>query len=214
MTGHARSSRAWLPVGAGPGADQDKAMDTNPSRTGQTGRRSDDPVVTGLVTRARNGDKQAWDALVERHAPLIWSICGRHRLADADAEDVAQSVWLKLVDQLGRIRDPAALPGWLDTTTRRECDRILRAAPGPHGARYLPDAATAPDHHPQAAGPELVNAERHAALREAFASCPPVASNCSPCSPKTLRYRMPRSARDWASQWAASARDAAAAWTN
>jgi hypothetical protein len=34
----------------------------------------DDPVVTDLVTRARNGDKQAWDALVERYAPLIWSI--------------------------------------------------------------------------------------------------------------------------------------------
>ena len=38
-----------------------------------------DPVVTDLVTRARNGDKQAWDALVERYAPLIWSICRRHR---------------------------------------------------------------------------------------------------------------------------------------
>jgi hypothetical protein len=34
----------------------------------------DDPVVTDLVTTARNGDKQAWDALVERYAPLVWSI--------------------------------------------------------------------------------------------------------------------------------------------
>ena len=34
----------------------------------------DDPVVTDLMTRARNGDKQAWDALVERYAPLMWSI--------------------------------------------------------------------------------------------------------------------------------------------
>jgi RNA polymerase sigma factor (sigma-70 family) len=147
-------------------------MDTNPSRTGQTGRRSGDPVVTGLVTRARNGDRQAWDALVERYAPLIWSICRRRRLADADAENVAQSIWPQLVYQLGRIRDPAALPGWLATTTWRECDRILRAAPGPHGVRYLPDAATIPDHDPQAAGHELVEAERHAALREAFASLP------------------------------------------
>ena len=30
---------------------------------------SDDPSVTDLVTRARNGDKQAWDALVERYRP-------------------------------------------------------------------------------------------------------------------------------------------------
>jgi hypothetical protein len=39
---------------------------------------STDQPATDLVTRARNGDKQAWDALVERYAPLIWSICRRH----------------------------------------------------------------------------------------------------------------------------------------
>src|SRR5260370_40419673 len=81
----------------------------------------DDPQVTDLVTRARKGDQQAWDAIVERYAPLIWSICRRYRLSDADAEDVGQIVWLRLVDQLDNLRDPAALPGWLVTTTRREC---------------------------------------------------------------------------------------------
>ena len=84
--------------------------------------------VTGLVTRARNGDAQAWDALVERYAPLIWSICRRHRLEAADAADASQNVWLHLVDHLGNLRDPAALPGWLATTARRECGRVLRAA--------------------------------------------------------------------------------------
>ena len=44
--------------------------------------------VTDLVTRAKNGEQQAWDALVERYAPLIWSICRRYRLEAADAEDV------------------------------------------------------------------------------------------------------------------------------
>jgi Sigma-70 region 2 len=72
----------------------------------------DDPAVAELVSRARNGDNQAWDAIVERYAPLIWSICRRHRLGDADAQDVGQRVWLQLVDQLHRLRDPAALPGW------------------------------------------------------------------------------------------------------
>ena len=79
----------------------------------------DDPVVTDLVARSKNGDTQAWDALVERYAPLIWSICRRYRLCGADADDVGQSVWLRLVDQLDKIRDPAALPGWLATTTQR-----------------------------------------------------------------------------------------------
>jgi DNA-directed RNA polymerase specialized sigma24 family protein len=67
-------------------------------------------VVADLVTRARTGDKQAWDTLVERYAALIWSICCRYRLG-ADAEDISQSVWLRLVGQLGKVRDPAALPG-------------------------------------------------------------------------------------------------------
>ena len=42
----------------------------------------DDPAVVHLATRASNGDSQAWDALVERYAPLIWSICRRYRLGD------------------------------------------------------------------------------------------------------------------------------------
>jgi RNA polymerase sigma factor (sigma-70 family) len=147
-------------------------MVTNPSLTDDADRRRDDPVVTDLVTRARNGDRQAWDALVERYAPLIWSICRRHRLGDADAGDVGQSVWLKLVDQLGTLRDPAALPGWLATTTRRECGRIVRAARGPHNAGYPRDAQTIPDDQAQTAMQELLVAERHAALRETYSHLP------------------------------------------
>ena len=60
---------------------------------------------------------------MERYAPLIWSICRRHRLGDADAGDVGQSVWLKLVGQLGSLRDPAALPGWLATCRQHAAAR-------------------------------------------------------------------------------------------
>jgi RNA polymerase sigma factor (sigma-70 family) len=131
-----------------------------------------DPVVTDLVTRARSGDKQAWDALVERYASLIWSICRRHRLAGADADDVGQSVWLQLVEHLDKIRDPAALPGWLATTTRRECARVLRPVRGPQAAGYAVDAETIPDDQAQMAEQQVLVSERHAALREAFAHLP------------------------------------------
>jgi RNA polymerase sigma factor (sigma-70 family) len=132
----------------------------------------DGVVVTDLVTRARTGDKQAWDTLVERYAPLIWRICGRHRLG-ADAEDISQSVWLRLVGQLDKIRDPAALPGWLATTTRRECLRVLGAAQGPLADGYVVDAEAIPDEQARTAEEELLVAERHAALREAFRDLPP-----------------------------------------
>jgi RNA polymerase sigma factor (sigma-70 family) len=88
----------------------------------------DDPTVTALVARAAGGDQSAWDEIVERYAPLVWSICRRYRLDRADADDVAQNVWLRLVEQLSALREPAALPGWLGTTTQRECLRVLRVS--------------------------------------------------------------------------------------
>jgi RNA polymerase sigma factor (sigma-70 family) len=132
----------------------------------------DDPCVVDLVTRARNGDQQAWNALVERYTPLIWSICWRYRLDRADAEDVGQRIWLQLTSHLGAIRDPAALPGWLATTTRRECGRVVRATRGPQAAGQLLDESIA-DRQTTTAEQELLAAERHAALHQAFTCLSP-----------------------------------------
>ena len=76
------------------------------------------------MTCSRNDDKRAWDDLVEPYAPLVWSICRRHELSDADDADVNQNVWLQLMSQLDQIGHPAALPGWVATATRRECVRL------------------------------------------------------------------------------------------
>jgi RNA polymerase sigma factor (sigma-70 family) len=132
-----------------------------------------DPPVIDVVIAARNGDKEAWDALVERYAPLVWSVCRRHRLDRADAEDVAQTVWLRLVDQLDRLRDPEALPGWLVTTTRRECLQTLEKACRTVKLGLVLDAEDAPDPQAATAEQELLAAERRAALREAFTGLPP-----------------------------------------
>jgi RNA polymerase sigma factor (sigma-70 family) len=87
----------------------------------------------------------------------------------ADAEDVGQSVWMRLVGQLASLRDPAALPGWLATTTQRECGRVLRAARNQEALRHSPEI---PDTMTEAAESELLSAERYAALREAFTRLP------------------------------------------
>src|SRR5256885_12257173 len=98
------------------------AMNPDPANGASQGRGR--PVAADLVARARNGDSEAWDALVERYAPLIWSICRKHRLGRTDADDVAQSVWLRLVDPLDRGRDPAALARWLGTPPPRGRPRV------------------------------------------------------------------------------------------
>ena len=131
------------------------------------------PPGNDLVTRTGNGDKQAWDTRVERYAPLIWSICRRHRLSSADAVDVGQRVWLQLVSQLDKIRDPAALPGWLATATQRECGAIRRATRRSQALGRVPDARHIPGQLTEMAEQELLTGEQHAALHEAFTRLPP-----------------------------------------
>lgn len=133
---------------------------------------SQDLPTADLVMRARKGDSDAWDALVERFAPLIWSICRRYQLEPADANDVGQYVWLRLVDQLAAVREPAALAGWLATTTQRECIRFLEAARRQQALERMLDAATIRDQQTGTAERELLLGERHAALREAFHRLP------------------------------------------
>ena len=139
----------------------------------QTARPRGDPPVAQLVTRARDGDQQAWDALIGRYTPLVWSICRRYRLDLADTEDVGQTVWLRLVDQLDRLRCPDALPGWLVTTTGRECLQALDTARRSDTLEPVLAAEDIPDQQAATAEQELLAAERRAALREAFTGLPP-----------------------------------------
>jgi len=133
----------------------------------------DDPYVVALVARAAGSDKDAWDEIVERYAPLVWSICVRFRLSAADIEDVGQTVWCGLYEQLGKLREPAALPGWLATTTRRECMQVLKVS-----NRYEPfggepeDSVLAAEADPGPVEEEVLRAERHALLRRALAELP------------------------------------------
>ena len=125
----------------------------------------DDPTVVALVERARDGDQDAWDQLVGRYSTLVWSVCRRYSLTGSDAEDVAATVWLRLVERLSSIREPAALPGWISTTTSRECLQLLRAQ-----NRLVPvEDDRFPDEVGGSPDEGLLTQERHIALRVAFA---------------------------------------------
>ena len=133
---------------------------------------SNDTVVA-LVARARDGDEQAWNQLVDRYAPLVWSICRRNQLSRADTDDVGQTVWLLLVEQLGNLREPAALPGWLATTTQREALRILRKTHRYESMGSAVDIELTADQSAPMIEHEIFAAERATALRAAFAELPP-----------------------------------------
>jgi len=116
-----------------------------------------------LVAEAAAGDPQAWAGLVDRYTSLLWSVARAFRLSEADAADVVQTTWLRLVEHLDRVEDPDRLPGWLATTVRRECLRLVRQA---GHESYVPLAEVADD------GPgldaRLLKAERDAMLWQAF----------------------------------------------
>jgi RNA polymerase sigma factor (sigma-70 family) len=133
----------------------------------------DDPLVIALVTRAAGGDESAWNDIVERYAPLLWSICVRYQLDREEINDVCQTVWLLLVEKIRSLREPAALPGWLAITTQRECFRVLRATHR-HDHTELPrEDQMPPDPDAGMIEEEVLAAERGAAIRAAFAELPP-----------------------------------------
>ena len=84
------------------------------------------PGVGDLVRASADGDQAAWNELVRRYARLVMAVIRGYRLTAADAQDVSQTVWLRLVEHLGNLREPEALPRWLETTTQRECGRYVQ----------------------------------------------------------------------------------------
>lgn len=89
--------------------------------------------VADAVRAAAAGDRDAWDALVAGFGRLVFAIATAHRLSAADAAEVSQTTWLRLVENLDRITQPERLGGWLATTARRESLRLLRL----HGREVL-----------------------------------------------------------------------------
>src|SRR5262249_32174599 len=86
-----------------------------------------DPDHTSeLVASAAGGDREAWDRLVDEFSGLVWSVIRGCGLYGADASDVSQTVWLRFVEHIDRLRQAERAGAWLATTARHECFRMLR----------------------------------------------------------------------------------------
>jgi RNA polymerase sigma factor (sigma-70 family) len=83
--------------------------------------------VASLVRHATEGDRHAWERLVDQFARLIWSITVEFKLTESDASDVAQTTWLRLLQNINRIEHPDRVGSWLAATARNECLRSLAA---------------------------------------------------------------------------------------
>jgi RNA polymerase sigma factor (sigma-70 family) len=120
-----------------------------------------------LLAAAAAGDQRSWEVLVDRYADLVWAVARSFRLGRADAADVSQATWLRLVEHLRDINDSSRLGAWLATTARREALALVRRA-----GRILPTGELwqleTGMEAPEAPDTGLLRAERTSTVRRAF----------------------------------------------
>jgi RNA polymerase sigma factor (sigma-70 family) len=107
--------------------DDSQPVTVRANKPGRAARMAD------LLSAARAGSEDALGQIVNELSPLLWQVARSAGLSQGDAEDVLQTVWMRLITHLDGIHDAGALTGWLVTTTKREAWRV-RAA----GRKQLP----------------------------------------------------------------------------
>lgn len=79
-----------------------------------------------LVAACLSGDARAWSSLVDRYGPVVWAIAKRASLSPDDQAEVFQNAWIVAVEELPRLREPAAFAGWISQIARHQSLRIRR----------------------------------------------------------------------------------------
>lgn len=74
----------------------------------------------------RDGDRAALDELVALVTPLLWHTVRSQGVDRVAAEDVVQTIWMRLLHSTGSIRDPQTVVKWLLTAARREAWRVMK----------------------------------------------------------------------------------------
>lgn len=79
-----------------------------------------------LVLKAQSGDRAAFEALYRQWNPIVLAHCLRHLRQSADAQDASQKAWLKAMNSLGHLKDPACFPAWLLRIGHLSCIDVIR----------------------------------------------------------------------------------------
>lgn len=127
--------------------------------------------MADLLLRIRDAEPVAWQEILRRYGKLVSATVRSCRLQDADALDAVQMTWLRLAENADRVQFPERLGGWLATTARRECLRILRQAKAtPHLLDVISETVADPS-----AGPEqrVVHADTARTLRKLIGQLSP-----------------------------------------
>ncbi|MGH3696190.1 MAG: sigma-70 family RNA polymerase sigma factor [Pseudonocardiaceae bacterium] len=119
----------------------------------------------------RSAGSWDWDEVLRRYGGVVSATVRSFRMQDADALDAVQMTWLRLVENAHQVQCPDRLGGWLATTARNECLRILRQVrPGTELRATEPDTVA-----DRSTGPEQHVIDEHTARRlwDVVAKLPP-----------------------------------------
>src|SRR5207302_3958376 len=88
--------------------------------------------AAAVLARARQGDGEAFRALVERHSRSVFRLAFRMTGNEQDAEDVVQESFLRAYRQLGRFESRANFGTWLYRITANCAVDLMRARQARH----------------------------------------------------------------------------------
>jgi RNA polymerase sigma factor (sigma-70 family) len=125
-----------------------------------------------LVRACLDGNEQAWAALIEKYKNLIYSVPLKYGASQSDAADVFQSVCVKLFSELPRLRQSAALRGWLLAVTTHETFHTHKKQRR-RGEQTLTEFDETQLGTDPRATPVIEEAEREQVLRDAVRSLSP-----------------------------------------
>lgn len=80
-----------------------------------------------LVSRARNGEREALAEIYRRYAPALRGVVHRLIARRALAEDLHQDTFVEVLQRLGELREPRALGAWIRSIAVSKCLMHLRS---------------------------------------------------------------------------------------
>lgn len=79
-----------------------------------------------LITKAKNGDKEAFDELALRIKGYLYSIAKTKLYNSQDIEDAVQTTLYIAYKEINTIRSPHGFKSWITTILKNECYKICR----------------------------------------------------------------------------------------
>ena len=134
-----------VPLGAAQGAAQPPPADN-----------------TALVAALGRGEAAAWEELVDRFGPHVQRLVAGALGVDADLADIVQDVFVRVMERIHQLRDPAALKGWIASVAVFSARGHIRRRRRWRWIRFL-----APADIPETAAP-TASPESHALINSTY----------------------------------------------